>query len=216
MEFKQMEYPVANPAVCGDMAANVRSFGKVFGLSIITLGIYFLVYLFKTLAEIETAFTSMQEEVAPNGSERSLDRSYIIAPNKIRTLLIVYLVLTISLFFVGIGTGIMNLLEHPGHLEVSSGVRMEKIITTIISAFLTIMFWVPFVNLIEVCHRKREIVPINKEILWLLLTVMIVLSFASIIGSGIVTMILAVISIPVSLVFMYLVVNQVNRIWHTE
>lgn len=184
---------------------NIRSFGKVLGLSIVTLGIYFLVYLFKTLNEMETALTFTQEE---GGNT--------LSPQKVRVLLIVYLVLTIILsFVVGIGTGIRDLLEHSGSLEVSSGVRMEKIVTTIISAFLTIMFWVLFVNLIESCHRKREIVPINKEVLWLLLTVMIVLSFASIIGSGAVTMALMVIDIPISLVFIYLVVEQVNRIWQT-
>ncbi|MBI4722900.1 MAG: DUF4234 domain-containing protein [Candidatus Stahlbacteria bacterium] len=184
------------------LSQNVRSFGKVFGLSIVTLGIYFLVYLFKTLSEMESALTFTQEE---------------ITPNKVRVKLIIYLVVSfILVFVVGIGTGIKDLLEHPGALEVSSGVRMEKLITTIISAFLTIMFWVPLVNLIESCHKKREIIPIKKELMWILLTTTIVLSFASIIGSGAVTIALGMINIPITLVFIYLIVNQVNRIWHTK
>ena len=180
-----------------EIERNIRSFGKIIGLSIITLGIYFWVYLFKTLSEMEKAFTFTSQE---------------LALRKVRVFLIVYLITSIILAIVGIG--FRNCLENVCCLEISSG---WKIISNIILAILSIVFWVSFVKLIEVCQIKREITPLSKEIIWILLTVIVVLPFASIIGTNtgtnIGTKVLSLLNISVSLVFLYMIVKQINRIW---
>ena len=172
-----------------ELERNVRSFGRVIWLSIITFGIYYFVYLFKTLNEMENAFTFASQE---------------IAPRKVRLFLIVYLVVTIILSF--IGAGLRGFLETTFTTE---GFFAWEIIGTSICMSLAVAFWVPFVKLIEACQIKREITSLNKEIIWILLTVTVALPFAYIIG----TKALALLNVPVSLVFFYLIVKQINRIW---
>ena len=172
-----------------ELERNVRSFGRVIWLSIITFGIYYFVYLFKTLDEMENAFTFASQE---------------LAPRKVRVFLIVYLVVTIILS--GISTGLRTFLEATFTTE---GFYAWEIIGTSICMSLTVAFWVSFVKLIEFCQMKREITSLNKEIIWILLTVTVALPFASIIG----TKALIWINLPIDLVFFYLIVKQVNRIW---
>ncbi|MCK4352318.1 DUF4234 domain-containing protein [candidate division WOR-3 bacterium] len=177
-----------------ELERNIRSFGKVIGLSIITLGIYFWVYLFKTLIEMESAFTFTYQE---------------IAPKKVRVLLIVYLVITGTLAIIGFGVGLKNSLETLYYSDALSDFYTWKIISNFISMLVTVAFWVPFVKLIEVCQTKRKITPLDKGIMWILLTVIVVLPFASIVG----TKALMLLNLPVSLIFLYMIVKQVNRIW---
>ncbi len=172
-----------------ELERNVRSFGRVVWLSIITFGIYYWIYLFKTLNEMESAFTFTSQE---------------IVPRKVRLFLIVYLVVTIILS--GIRTGLRTFLETN---LTPVNFSAWQIIGTSICMSLAVAFWVPFVKLIELCQTKREINPLTKEIIWILLTVTVALPFTSIIG----TKALIWINLPISLVFFYLIVKQVNRIW---
>ncbi len=176
-----------------ELERNIRSFGKIIGLSIVTLGIYFWVYLFKTLNEMENVFTFTLQE---------------LAPRKVRVFLIIYLITSVILTIVSIVS--MNGLENGCYSEIT---LVWKIISNSISAILSILFWVSFVKLIEDCQLKREITPLTKEIIWVLLTVTIALPFASIIGMSIGTKVLSLLNISVSLVFLYMIVKQINRIW---
>lgn len=172
-----------------ELERNVRSFGRIIWLSIITFGIYYWIYLFKTLSEMENAFTFDSQE---------------IAPRKVRVLLIMYLVIPV--------TSAIIILSCVGFKNLATPYCVPlawEIVSNLVHMLLRVAFWVPFVKLIELYQTKREIIPLNKEIIWILLTVMVALPFASIIG----TKALALLNLPISLVFFYLIVKQINRIW---
>lgn len=169
----------------------VRPFETVLGLSIITLSIYLWVYFFKTLREMKNAFTFHAQETNPD---------------KVRPILIAYLTVTILVALIQEAIGWpFGTFAHPSK---TTGFYAVLVITNLIDAALFVAFFSSFVKLIEVCQKKGGMVPLNKSIFWTLIAISIVISFASI---GITPLIY--LDLLVFVVFLYLIVMQVNRIW---
>jgi hypothetical protein len=87
-------------------------------------------------------------------------------------------------------------------------------IGTVISTALFVAFFLSFVKLIEVCQKKGGMVPLNKSIFWTVIAISAVISFVYIgIPSLSHPVPLVLVDVVVSLVLIYLIVKQVNRIW---
>jgi DNA-directed RNA polymerase subunit RPC12/RpoP len=169
----------------------VRPVESVIGLSIITLSIYFWVYLFKTLREMKNSFTFDAQE---------------ISPDRVKPILIVYLLVSLLVAI------ILEVIGWPfgtfAHPSKTTGFYAVLVITNLISAALFVAFFSSFAKLIEACQKKVGMLPFNKSIFWMLIAISIVLNFASI---GITPLIY--LDLLVFVVFLYLIVMQVNRIW---
>jgi len=174
-----------------ELQRNVRSFWKVLGLGIVTLGIYLIVYLFKTLRAMENAFAFEPDE---------------IQPQKVRPKLIALLVVAIILALINLGIGISLALE--GYTSLPAGFYVWGVISRIIRILFYLVFWVSFVRLIELSQKKVRAIPLKKSTIWTLITIMVVTSFASIAFRP-----LGYLSIPVGLIFLYIIVREINKIW---
>ncbi len=192
----------AKPEMVEKTKGNVRPVESVIGLSIITLSIYFWVYLFKTLREMKNTFTFDAQETNPD---------------RLRPVLIVWLVVTIVIVITGFITGVAIGYSPQlfGYAPKTMGFYIWEVISTIISTALFIAFWSSFVKLIEVCQKKGRMVPLNRTPFWTLIAISAVSDFAAAIGvtSRAYLILVIVVSLVVSLVLLYLTVEQVNRIW---
>ena len=199
-EPKHTSSTVTEPEMVEKPKGKVRPFGYVLILSIVTLSIYFWVYLFKTLREMKNAFTF-------NAHETNLD--------KIRPILIAYLIVTILVAIID------EVLGWPFYnTPKTTGFYAWRVISTFISMTLFIAFWSSFVRLIELCQKKRGMIPLNKSIFWTLIPVIVVIYFASIYTSSLQHLILVLgldllawLGLLLELVLFYLIVKQVNRVW---
>jgi len=169
----------------------VRSFWKVLCLSIVTIGIYFWVYLFITILEMDYSFSFDTHETNPR---------------KVRSILIACLVILILLIILTLP--IFLSYWHQDHARRLVGFRVLMVMCNIISGALFVVASSSFVKLIEVCQEKGEIVPLNKYSFWTLIVIVVVIPFVSI---GIPP--LGYLSLIVQLLLLYLTVKQVNRIW---
>ncbi|GAG51734.1 unnamed protein product, partial [marine sediment metagenome] len=190
-EPKYVTPTVTKPEAVTKVKGKVRTFWTVLGLSIVTLGIYFWVYLFKTVREMENAFTFDAQETNPD---------------KVRPILIAYLIVTILLGLINVGIAVSA--GARGYASRTTGFYIWQVFSNIISMLLFIAFWSSLVKLIEVCQKKQGMAPLNRSGFWTLIAVIVVISLASI---GITS--LAYLNLIVTLVFLYLIVKQVNRIW---
>lgn len=175
----------------------VRSFWKVLVLSIVTLSIYYWVYLFKTLWEMKKAFTFDAGETNPD---------------KVRHILIAYLIVRIytEVVFVVTGMGTRILAQMPLTIEQYVFLMIIKAIQV---AFF-VAFFSSFVNLIELCQKKKGIIPLDQFIFWVYIAISVVLSFAFFrVMSKTYFDLLAIAGMIVSYILLYLIVKQVNRIW---
>ncbi|HEX9916752.1 MAG TPA: hypothetical protein VGB16_03360, partial [candidate division Zixibacteria bacterium] len=166
-------------------------------LSIITLSIYFWVYLFKTLREMKRAFTFEASETNPD---------------KVRRLLIAYLIVFMVVEIVNEAIGWpFGTFVQPSK---TTGFYVWLVIGNIIEAVFFVMFFSSFLKLIELCQKQGGMAPLNKSALWALIGIDIGISFAAI-GITSLTYLVPVILVDlvVSLIFLYLIVKQVNRIW---
>jgi hypothetical protein len=175
----------------------VRPIWDVLLLSIITLSIYFWVYLFKTLREMKNTFTFEAQE---------------INPDKVRPILITYLIVTIiwviSVIAISVSLGFLVYIFKTYEFYVL------EMIGTVISTALFVAFFLSFVKLIEVCQKKGGMVPLNKSIFWTVIAISAVISFVYIgIPSLSNPVPLVLVDVVVNLVLIYLIVKQVNRIW---
>lgn len=187
----------------------VRSFGKILWLTFITLGIYWWVYLFKTLTHLEEKLSFNVDEIGPKNLRpffRNLVISYYIVP-------------IVCLFM--LSPQIMKELQYSAAISEnpclkwlvefpfpSIGARM--IINTMIFAVtaIGITICVFFVNLISLSQKKAGMVPFEKAPVWALLAVNAVLGVIQE-ASGAVLMA----SLTSSFIVWYIVVKQINRIW---
>jgi|GEM_PF-1876292 len=185
------------PETAAKVHGKVRPVESVIGLSIITLSIYFWVYLFKTLREMKNTFRFDAEK---------------INPHKVKAILIAYLV--VSLLVAIIDEVIGWPWRAQGYTSVSTGLYAWLVISTVASVILFVVFSSSFVRLIEVCQRKGLMVPLNRSSFWILIAINAVWYFVFI-GAATYTypMLIALIGLVAFMVFLYLIVNQVNRIW---
>ena len=196
------------PETAAKVQGKVRSAESVIGLSIITLSIYFWVYLFKTLGEIKNTFTFDAQETNPD---------------RLRPILIVWLVVTIVIvitsFVSGLITGIAGeAIGYPpklfGYARGTIEFYVFEGIFTIVSTALFVAFWYSFVKLIETCQKKGGMVSLNRTTFWILIAINAVVDFAAIgVTSGAYLILIALFGLLVFLVLLYLTVEQVNRLW---
>ena len=202
-EPKYTSSTVTKPEMVEKPKGKVRPFGYVLILSIVTLSIYFWVYLFKTLREMKNAFTFDAHETTPD---------------KVRPILIAYLIVSILVVIIDEVIGWpFGTFAQPSK---TTGFYVWLVISNIISMTLFIAFWSSFVRLIELCQKKRGMIPLNKSIFWTLIPVIVVTSFASIYTSSLQHLILVLgldllawLGLLLELVLFYLIVKQVNRVW---
>lgn len=185
----------AEPEAVTGVKEKVRSVGEVLGLSIVTFSIYFWVYLFKTLREMRNAFTFDAQE---------------INPDKIRPILIVYLIVSILVAF--IDEVFVWPLGARGYTSMTAGLYAWLVVSTFSSTAIFIAFWLSFVKLIEVCQKKGGVVSLNKSIFWALIVIN-GLMYLVFIGTTSLLSLVLIVYLVVSLLLLYLTVKQVNRIW---
>lgn len=181
----------AKPEMTEKTMGKIRPFGSVLILSIITLSIYFWVYLFKTLQEMKNAFTFHTHETNPD---------------RVRPILIASLI--VFILYVIISEAIGYPFADFAHPSKTTGFYAVLVIINVIDTVVSIAFLLFFVKLIELCQKKRRVVPSNKSFFWIVYTTGIVISFASI---GITSLIH--LNLVVYVVFLYLLTKEVNRIW---
>ncbi len=185
------------PEMVEKTKGNVRPVESVIGLSIITLSVYLWVYLFKTLREMKNSFTFDSQE---------------ISPDKVRPILIVYLVVSVLLGFIDTRLGWPWVDQ--GYTSKTTGLYVWQTISNAASMIFFVAFWLSFVKLIETCQKKGGMVPLNKSIFWMLIAISVVISFVYIGITSLAYLVLVVLfELAVDLVFLYLIVKQVNRIW---
>lgn len=182
--------PVAPEAVA-KTDGPVRPLWKVLGLTVITLGIYLWVYLFRTVRELQRAFNFDAQEKTPE---------------TVRSALIAYLLITIIGGLVRVGFAVSMGLR--GSVYNPNDSHTWLVFSTIIGVIVYAWFWSLFVSLVAKCQVKRGIQALNKSTFWVLILIIVVLSFATI---GIVS--LAYIGMAMSFVLFFWTVYQVNRIW---
>jgi predicted RNA-binding Zn-ribbon protein involved in translation (DUF1610 family) len=196
------------PEMVEKTKGNVRPVESVIGLSIITLSVYLWVYLFKTLREMKNTFTFDAQETNPD---------------RLRPVLIVWLVVTIVIFITGLVSGFITgiageAIGYPSQLFGYARGTIEfyvfEGIFTIVSTALFVAFWYSFVKLIETCQKKGGMVSLNRTTFWILIAINAVVDFAYIgVTSGTYLALITVVSLVVSLILLYLTVKQVNRLW---
>jgi len=188
---------VTEPETDARIKGKVRPFWKVLLLTIITFGIYLWVYPFKTVREMENEFSFEAQE---------------IKPGKVRSILIAYLLVILSLGILSVV--VFASLKLQNYSSPTSGFYAWALITQIIDTILFVAFFLSFIKLIEACQKKRGIAPLSKSMFWILIAIEIVFSFAFVGRTAIASpVLLGIVAGVVELILLYLTVKEVNRIW---
>jgi len=173
----------------------IRSFWKIFGLGVITVGIYPIIYLFKTLNEFKNAYTFQANETNPD---------------KVKSKLIVYVIIFTIIFIINLG--LMTSSKATSRAEISNYILAKfyiwLLLGQIISVLLYIVFFSSYINLIWLCQKKRGITTLNKTGYFVIIGIIAALSFGYFFSR-----LLFYLNAVVGIILLYLIVQKVNEIW---
>lgn len=161
----------------------VRSFGAFLGLSIITLGIYFLYWLYINLREIQESFTFDENETTIETTQK---------------LFVVYIIITVIVTIASVSLTISNRGEiHPVSIFLS----------LISGAFAAIYFYY-FTNSVILGQTKAQLSPFELSSIYFYYIIGIIIVF---IGNFI--PFLGLLGVVFILIYIYSMQKQINRIW---
>jgi magnesium-transporting ATPase (P-type) len=200
---------ISKPAAPESRQGIVRPVWKVLIFMIISLTIYYWIYLFKTIREIQDNFKF-------GASDRN--------PKKVRSILACYLMVTIVLFIANIVVSPSMDFQYPVKRTITS--LIWPVFSTIISITMFMAFWFSFVDLVYSCQSKMKITPLNKSHYWVLISayaILLLIVCLTTAGIGIhdvlTSLVFAIIaplsflSLLVIIILFCLIVDQVNKLW---
>jgi len=179
-----------------ELAKNAKSFISIYLKSVVTLGIYWWVYLFRTIYKIKGVFVFDDKE---------------IKPNEVKTFLIAYLVVYIVSGLINISYALPLTLER--HVAVMF-VHFYFIINILYLGF-TVAFWDVFVGMLRTC-QKRTGLGGNKLPFWILIFLMVVSHPSHSEEIGVETSALVLLNGIIFTFLMYYLVRQINKIWTND
>lgn len=182
-----------------ELRKDIQSFWPILLKSLVTLGIYWWVYLFRTIRRIESACSFDDKE---------------IKPSEVRNLLIGYLIVAILLVIINIGS---SLLPSSAGQFIFAYMACSFIADIVYLGF-TIAFWDTFLSMIKACQKKRAGLSLDKRPFWVLVllmtagysspyypTMLAIERSAGICLGGLIFLFL-----------MYYLVTQINKIWMSD
>jgi hypothetical protein len=171
---------------------NAQSFWLIILKIIITLGVYFWVYLFKTLDKIVENFTFKDDEIKP-----------------VETKAVLWIFLW-AWIFSGIVTFINEL-----PLPIILSIFFERLYfpSSIFCLGLMIVFWDMFIRVIKNCQIKKGSIVLNKSIFWIFILSLIIMYLFYLGSFRYVPSSLIIAVVIIYLVFFYYLVRQINKIW---
>jgi hypothetical protein len=179
-----------------ELAKNAKSFWSILLKSVVTLGIYWWVYLFKTIYKIKGTFAFNDKE---------------IKPNEVRNFLIAYLVVTVVSGLINIGLE----LQSTPFIPVIPLILRYYFIADVFYLGFTVAFWDTFLCMLEICYKKRRVVIINRRPFWVLVSLMTAsysLRYYDVI-IGIEGSAFILLGGVIFLFLMYYIVKKTNRVW---